>query len=169
MKPHGGFDHNAQTLRILTKLEERYAEFNGLNLTWETLEGAVKHNGPLLKDGRTLKELPAAIVEYCQDHDLELDGYAGPEAQIAALSDDIAYNNHDIDDGLRAGLFEVADLKELPLVGEMFSLVADKYPGIEPARLIHEAVRRVINAMVEDLVAETCRRLDQAAPRTVAD
>ena len=110
MKPYGGFDHNDQTLRILTKLERRYAEFDGLNLTWETLEGAVKHNGPLLKDGRTLKELPAAIVEYCQDHDLELDGHAGPEAQIAALTDDIAYNNHDIDDGLRAGLFEIADL-----------------------------------------------------------
>jgi dGTPase len=169
MKPYGGFDHNAQTLRILTKLEERYAEFNGLNLTWETLEGAVKHNGPLLKDGRTLEQLPAAIVEYCQDHDLELGGYAGPEAQIAALSDDIAYNNHDIDDGLRAGLFEVADLMELPLVGEMFSIVTQKYPGIGHARLIHEAVRRVINAMVEDVLGETRRRLEQAAPTSVAD
>ena len=169
MKPYGGFDHNAQTLRILTKLEERYAEFNGLNLTWETLEGAVKHNGPLLKDGRTLSQLPAAIVEYCQDHDLELGGHAGPEAQIAALSDDIAYNNHDIDDGLRAGLFEIADLMELPLVGEMFSIVTQKYPGIGPARLIHEAVRRVINAMVEDVLAETRRRLENAAPKSVAD
>jgi len=159
MKPYGGFDHNAQTLRILTKLEERYAEFNGLNLTWETLEGAVKHNGPLLKDGRTLKQLPAAIVEYCQDHDLELGGHAGAEAQIAALSDDIAYNNHDIDDGLRAGLFEIADLIELPLVGDMFEVVTQKYPGIGHARLIHEAVRRVINAMVEDVLAET-RRLE---------
>jgi len=169
MQPYGGFDHNAQTLRILTKLEERYAEFNGLNLTWETLEGAVKHNGPLLKDGRTLGQLPAAIVEYCQDHDLELGGYAGPEAQIAALSDDIAYNNHDIDDGLRAGLFEVADLMELPLVGEMFSIVTQKYPGIGHARLIHEAVRRVINAMVEDVLGETRRRLEQAAATSVAD
>jgi len=169
MKPYGGFDHNAQTLRILTKLEERYAEFNGLNLTWETLEGAVKHNGPLLKDGRTLGQLPAAIVEYCQDHDLELAGHAGAEAQVAALSDDIAYNNHDIDDGLRAGLFEVADLMELPLVGDMFSIVTQKYPGIGPARLIHEAVRRVINAMVEDVLAETRRRLERAAPKSVAD
>ena len=169
MKPFGGFDHNAQTLRILTKLEERYAEFNGLNLTWETLEGVVKHNGPLLKDGRTLADLPAAIVEYCQDHDLELEGHAGPEAQVAALSDDIAYNNHDIDDGLRAGLFRVADLLELPLVGTMFNLVADKYPGIDETRLIHEAVRRVINAMVEDLMAETRRRLAAAAPKSVAD
>jgi dGTPase len=169
MKPYGGFDHNAQTLRILTKLEERYAEFNGLNLTWETLEGAVKHNGPLLKDGRRLTDLPAAIVEYCQDHDLELEGHAGPEAQIAALSDDIAYNNHDIDDGLRAGLFEIADLMELPLVGEMFSLVSQKYPGLAPSRLIHEAVRRVINAMVEDLLAETRRRIAEAAPKSVAE
>jgi dGTPase len=169
MKPFGGFDHNAQTLRILTKLEERYAEFNGLNLTWETLEGAVKHNGPLLKDGRTLADLPAAIVEYCQDHDLELEGHAGPEAQVAALSDDIAYNNHDIDDGLRAGLFRIADLMELPLVGTMFALVADKYPGIDETRLIHEAVRRVINAMVEDVMAETRRRLAEASPKSVAD
>ena len=169
MKDHGGFDHNAQTLRILTKLEERYAEFNGLNLTWETLEGAVKHNGPLLGQGRPPSQLPAAIVEYCQDHDLELDGHAGPEAQVAALSDDIAYNNHDIDDGLRAGLFEIADLMELPLVGEMFSIVTQKYPGIDQARLIHEAVRRVINAMVEDVLAETGWRLKDAAPKSVAD
>ena len=169
MAPYAGFDHNAQTLRILTKLEDRYAEFNGLNLTWETLEGAVKHNGPLLTPGRTLGALPAAIVDYCKDHDLELDGYAGPEAQVAALSDDIAYNNHDIDDGLRAGLFEVADLMDLPLVGEMFSIVTQKYPGIDQGRLIHEAVRRVINAMVEDVLAETRRRLKDAAPKSVAD
>src|ERR1700739_3991548 len=159
MKPFGGFDHNAQTLRILTKLEERYAEFNGLNLSWETLEGAVKHNGPLLKDGRVLTDLPAAIVEYCQDHDLELGGFAGPEAQVAALSDDIAYNNHDIDDGLRAGLFKIDDLKGLPLVGEMFVLVEKKYPGLAQSRLIHEAIRRMINAMVEDVLAETRKRL----------
>ncbi len=169
MKPYAGFDHNAQTLRILTKLEDRYAEFNGLNLTWETLEGAVKHNGPLLKQGRTLEELPAAIVEYCRDHDLELHGHAGPEAQVAALSDDIAYNNHDIDDGLRAGLFEIKDLLDLPLVGEMFSTVRQKYPGIDQTRLVHEAVRRVINAMVEDVLTETRRRLKEAQPKSVAD
>jgi len=169
MKLHGGFDHNAQTLRILTKLEERYAEFNGLNLTWETLEGAVKHNGPLLREGRVLTDLPAAIVEYCGDHDLELSGHAGPEAQVAALSDDIAYNNHDIDDGLRAGLFEVSDLAELPLVGAMFRTVAEKYPGISQPRLIHEAVRRVINAMVEDVIAESWSRLAVARPGSVAE
>ena len=169
MQDHGGFDHNAQTLRILTKLEERYAEFNGLNLTWETLEGAVKHNGPLLRPGRGLAGLPAAIVEYCAEHDLELGSHAGAEAQVAAISDDIAYNNHDIDDGLRAGLFEVADLAELPLVGEMFGHVAMTYPGISPTRLIHEAVRRVINAMVEDVIAESHRRLAETAPNSVDD
>src|ERR1051326_2189745 len=169
MKPFGGFDHNAQTLRIITKLEERSAEFDGLNLTWETLEGAVKHNGPLLKDGRALDDLPAAIVEYCRDHDLELGGHAGPEAQIAALSDDIAYNNHDIDDGLRAGLFEIGDLKGLPLVGEMFVAVEKKYPGLAPSRLIHEAIRRMINAMVEDVLAETRRRLAAGEPKSVND
>jgi dGTPase len=169
MKDHGGFDHNAQTLRILTKLEDRYAEFNGLNLTWEALEGAVKHNGPLVKPGRTLADLPAAIVEYCRDQDLELDGYAGPEAQVAALSDDIAYNNHDIDDGLRAGLFDVNDLRDLPLVGETFAHVAHKYPGLSQTSLIHESVRRIINAMVEDLIAESGRRLKELAPKSVAD
>ena len=169
MKPFMGFDHNAQTLRILTKLEERYAEFNGLNLTWETLEGAVKHNGPLIKDGRRLEDLPAAIVEYSREHDLELTGHAGPEAQVAALSDDIAYNNHDIDDGLRAGLFEIGDLKELPLVGEKFVEVERKYPGIGSSRLVHEAIRRMINAMVEDVLAETRRRLAEASPKSVAD
>jgi len=169
MKDHGGFDHNAQTLRILTKLEDRYAEFNGLNLTWETLEGAVKHNGPLMKQGTALSDLPAAIVEYCRDQDLELQGHAGPEAQVAAISDDIAYNNHDIDDGLRAGLFNVADLHDLPLVGETFRSVAAKYARITETQLIHESVRRLINAMVEDLIAETGRRLKELAPRSVAD
>jgi dGTPase len=169
MKDHGGFDHNAQTLRILTKLEDRYAEFNGLNLTWETLEGAVKHNGPLVDRHRTLADLPAAIVEYCRDQDLELDGHAGPEAQVAALSDDIAYNNHDIDDGLRAGLFDVSDLGELPLVGETFAHVSHRYPGLSQQSLIHESVRRIINAMVEDLIAETGRRLQELSPKSVAD
>jgi dGTPase len=169
MKDHGGFDHNAQTLRILTKLEDRYAEFNGLNLTWETLEGAVKHNGPLLKPGRVLTDLPAAIVEYCTSQDLELAGHAGPEAQVAAISDDIAYNNHDIDDGLRAGLFGIEELDVLPLVGETFREVKKKYPRVTQTQHIHESVRRVINAMVEDLIAESKRRLAEAAPATVGD
>ncbi|MGE3652374.1 MAG: deoxyguanosinetriphosphate triphosphohydrolase, partial [Reyranellaceae bacterium] len=169
MKEHGGFDHNAQTLRILTKLEHRYAEFDGLNLTWETLEGAVKHNGPLLAEGKSLADLPAAIVEFSGDWDLDLGTYAGPEAQVASLSDDIAYNNHDIDDGLRAGLFAIDDLLPLPLVGDMFKSVRQRYPAIEEARLTHEAIRRLINAMVEDVVGETRRRLAAARPRDVGD
>ncbi len=121
MLPHGGFDHNAQSLRIVTRLERRYAQFDGLNLTWESLEGLVKHNGPLTDAhgnaiGRYRETgLPAAIIEYSEAHDLELSHYASVEAQIAAISDDIAYNAHDIDDGLRAGLFKVIDLGDIPL------------------------------------------------------
>ena len=126
MSEYGGFDHNAQGLRVLTKLEHRYAEFDGLNLTWETLEGLVKHNGPLTGEGNAL---PAAIAEYAAEHDLELHTWPGAEAQVAAISDDIAYNNHDIDDGLRAGLFEVGDLETLPLVGAVFAEVAGATQG----------------------------------------
>jgi dGTPase len=158
MVPFGGFDHNDQTLRILTRLEHRYAEFDGLNLTWETLEGTVKHNGPLVGAG-IIKKLPATIAEYVQRHDLELASHPSAEAQVAALSDDIAYNNHDIDDGLRAGLFAVADLADVAVVGPVFREVATRYPGIEEPRLIHETIRRVIDRMVGDLVSETSRRL----------
>jgi len=161
MRPYGGFDHNAQTLRILTKLEQRYAGFDGLNLTWETLEGVAKHNGPLLptRDG---KPLPGALTEYVARHDLELDTHPGPEAQVAALADDIAYNNHDVDDGLRAGLFPVADLRDVPLVGPIFTEIEREHPRLDESRLIHEAVRRMIGAMVEDLIAESQRRLSRA-------
>ena len=168
-EPFGGFDHNAQTLRLLTRLEHRYAEFAGLNLTWESLEGTVKHNGPLLPWPEGASPLPIAIAEYVAGHDLELASYAGPEAQVAALSDDIAYNNHDIDDGLRAELFAAADLHDLPVVGEIFKGVEARYPGLAPAQLAHEGVRRLINVMVEDLLAETGRRLQRQAPRTVED
>jgi dGTPase len=167
MRPYGGFDHNAQTLRILTKLEHRYAAFDGLNLTWETLEGAVKHNGPLLRPGVALAHLPAAIVEFSAAWDLELDSFAGPEAQVAALADDIAYNNHDIDDGLRDGLFAIDDLLPLPLVGDIIRDVRRRWPALEQGRLIHETVRRLINVMIEDVVAETRRRLAAAAPASV--
>jgi dGTPase len=167
MKPWGGFDHNAQTLRILTRLERRYAGFDGLNLTWETLEGAVKHNGPLVGPGKPA--LPVAISEYVAAHDLELGTYAGPEAQAAALADDIAYNNHDIDDGLRAGLFRIDDLLDVPLVGPVFREVRGRQPDLEPQRVSHEAVRRLISAMVDDLIAETLRRAAEAKPRTVED
>ncbi len=158
MKPYGGFDHNAQALRIVTRLERHYAAFDGLNLTWETLEGLVKHNGPLIDaEGHALghyKEsgLPAAIVEYSEAHDLQLSSFASAEAQVAAISDDIAYNAHDIDDGLRAKLFNVIDLGDIPLVGEALAEVLGTYPDLETTRLIHETVRRVIAGMVGDVL-----------------
>jgi dGTPase len=166
-RPFGGFSHNDQTLRLLTKLERRYADFDGLNLTWEALEGTVKHNGPL--KGRGLQELPPTIAAYVREHDLELESWPSAEAQVAALSDDIAYNNHDIDDGLRAGLFTVQDLAEVPLVGPVFAEVMDRYPGLEATRLAHEVIRRLIDRMVSDLLAETRRRLGDAKIRSVAD
>ena len=158
MTRFGGFSHNDQTLRILTRLERRYAEFDGLNLTWESLEGTVKHNGPLRGAGIDRPVSPT-IAEYDRCHPLALDLFPSAEAQVAALADDIAYNNHDIDDGLRAGLFPVSDLAEVPLVGPVFGLVAAQYPGIEEPRLIHEAIRRLIDLMVGDLIVETRSRI----------
>ena len=163
MEPFGGFDHNAQSLRVVTRLERRYADFDGLNLTWETLEGVIKHNGSLSRP------LPRAIAEYGELHDLETHTYAGAEAQVAALADDIAYNNHDIDDGLRAGLFTTGDLADVPLVGPIFAEVRSDHPGLEESRLIFEAVRRMIGAMVTDALEETGRRITEAKPETAAD
>ena len=164
MANFGGFDHNAQTLRVLTSLESRYPAFDGLNLTWETLEGVVKHNGPLAPG-----TAPPAIAEYAARHDLELDTHAGAEAQVAALADDIAYNNHDIDDGLRAGLFAVADLAGVPLAGPVFAAVGEALPDLDETRTIHEAVRRMIGEMVDDVIAETRRRLAAANPRSAGE
>lgn len=166
MAPYGGFDHNAQTLRIVETLEGRYAEFDGLNLTWETLEGVAKHNGPLVKEPGDIDKLPWALKNLDDWERLELDTYAGPEAQVAALADDIAYNNHDIDDGLRAGLFTVQDVSEVPIVGEAFADVRRRYPGISEDRLIHEAVRDLIGYMVSDVLAETRDRLAAANPQS---
>lgn len=163
MAPFGGFDHNAQTLRILTKLEERYPRFDGLNLTWETLEGVVKHNGPLtghLADSD--RAIPAAIQEYAAHHDLELDTFAGAEAQVAAISDDIAYNSHDIDDGLRAGLFDLDNLANVPLVGPAFKAVTDEHGDLDRPRLIHAGISHIIGTMVSDVLSETRRRLADA-------
>lgn len=168
MAGYGGFDHNDQTLRILTRLERRYADFDGLNLTWETLEGTVKHNGPLVGGART-KPLPATIAAYVKDHDLELDSWPSGEAQVAALADDIAYNNHDIDDGLRAELFTVEDLEPVPLVGPVFHELRRRYPSLDGTRLIHEAIRRLIDRMASDLIAETGRRIADADIRTATD
>jgi dGTPase len=168
----GGFSHNDQTLRVLTRLERRYAGFDGLNLSWETLEGTVKHNGPLrgphIASGID-RPVPPTIAEYDRLHPLDLDTFPGAEAQVAAVADDIAYNNHDVEDGLRAGLFAIADLAPVPLVGPVFREVETRYPGLEEGRLVHEAIRRVIDHMVRDVVSETRARLAAAQVRSVAD
>ncbi len=169
MSEYGGFDHNAQALRVLTRLEHRYPAFDGLNLTWESLEGVIKHNGPLVTPDRPLDSLPAAFRDYEALQSLELDTFAGPEAQVAALADDIAYNNHDIQDGLRAGLFEIHDLMEAPLAGDVFREVMDQYPGIETDRMISESVRRLIGVWVTDLVREFHRRAAVWKPRSVEE
>ena len=169
MEPFGGFDHNAHTLRLVTKLEQRYAEFDGLNLTWETLEGIVKHNGPLVGPQSSDKPLPQSIAEFNAAFDLKLDTFASAEAQVAALADDIAYNNHDIDDGLRAGLFTVEELLAVPLVGGIFSKVMDRYPGLDRSRLVHESVRRLITAMIDDALGETQRRVSEAKLQSADD
>src|SRR5438874_6796882 len=166
----GGFDHNAQTLRTVTATERRYPTFDGLNLSWETLEGIVKHNGPLTDpDGKPIGSyrengVPWAIAEYNAAHDLALWSHASAEAQVAAIADDIAYDAHDLDDGLRAELFGLSDLAGLPVIGGLLREARDQYPGIEPARLTHEVVRRLIGKLIEDVISETTRRLGVAAP-----
>ncbi len=168
MTPYGGFDHNIQTLRVVTELEHRYAEFDGLNLTWESLEGIAKHNGPLpVKD--QAKPLPDNMNFFHYFNNLEPHLYPSAEAQVAAISDDIAYNNHDIDDGLRAGLFTVEDLLSLSFVGDVFKGVMARYTGLDLNRLIHESVRRLISRMVEDVIAETRRRLTRGRPNCADD
>lgn len=175
MRAYGGFDHNAQTLRIVTRLERRYASFDGLNLSWETLEGLVKHNGPLLQAGGTpvpryaANGVPGAILDYDALHPLGLATFAGGEAQVAALADDIAYNAHDIDDGLRAGVFDLDGLQSVPFVAGLLAEIDSKYPGLERNRLTNELMRRVITRFVEDVIAESERRLSRLAPATAND
>jgi dGTPase len=170
MAAYGGFDHNAQALRLVTRLERRYAAYDGLNLTWETLEGLVKHNGPLLdRDGRPTgryahKGVPGAILEYNALQNLELATHASAEAQAAAIADDIAYDAHDIDDGLRAGLFTFEELAEVPFLADLLDEIESRHPGLEPARRIHELTRRVITRFVEDVTAQGERRLARLAP-----
>src|SRR5436853_780690 len=166
----GGFDHNAQTLRTVTATERRYPTFDGLNLCWETLEGIVKHNGPLTDpEGRPTGKysdsgVPQAIADFSATFDLALWSHASAEAQVAAIADDIAYDAHDLDDGLRAGLFDISDLAGLPVLGGLLREVRDQYPGIEPPRLTYELVRRLIGKLIEDVVGESARRLGAAAP-----
>ncbi|WP_297779031.1 deoxyguanosinetriphosphate triphosphohydrolase [uncultured Roseovarius sp.] len=172
MAPYGGFDHNAQAVRIVTSLERHYAEFDGLNLTWETLEGLAKHNGPLTHlrgDGPVTGTLPYALADYNARHDLELHTHASAEAQVAALSDDIAYNNHDLHDGLRAGLFTDEEIAALPIVGDCYADVDRLYPGLDAKRRRHEALRRVFGVMVGDVIDCSRHTLDEARPASVAE
>lgn len=169
---HGGFDHNAQSVRIVTELEHRYAEFDGLNLAWETLEGLVKHNGPVVDaDGKPLgphavDELPYGLRAYPLIDGLMLDTYASAEAQAAAVADDIAYDAHDIDDGLRAGLFAIDDLADLPLIGDFLRTIRTRYPGLDQHRTINEITRRLITAMVEDVIGFAMANLERLDPRS---
>ncbi|TCU17485.1 deoxyguanosinetriphosphate triphosphohydrolase [Rhizobium sullae] len=169
--PYGGFDHNAQSLRIVTKLERRYAEFDGINLTWESLEGLVKHNGPLLaKDGQgTRGPVPQPIFDYCEIHDLELATFASLEAQVAAIADDIAYNTHDIDDGLRSGYLTFEMLEEIPFLAGLMAEVRGLYPRLEKSRFTHEIMRRQVTRMVEDVIAVAQERLSEVKPKSVKD
>ncbi len=175
MKEWGGFDHNAQALRIVTRLEKSYAAFDGLNLTWETLEGLVKHNGPLINaDGSMTarykkRGIPVAIKEFAYANALELSTFASAEAQVAAISDDIAYNAHDIDDGLRAKLFDVIDLGDDPLVGPALAATLNDWPNLEHSRLIHETVRGLITAMVNDVITHTSEQIEKHNPQSPND
>ena len=170
MEGAGGFDHNAQTLRLMTKLERQHGAYPGLNLTWETLEGTVKHNGPLIGPNRRKDEpLPVAIAEYVESHDLWLDGFPSVEAQLAALADDIAYNNHDADDGLRANLFTFDEAIDVPLIGPALFEARKAWPD-EPREVqIAEAVSALIGVMVGDVMAETRQRLSALNPQSSDD
>lgn len=172
MAPYGGFDHNAQALRIVTRLERHYADFDGLNLTWEALEGIAKHNGPVtgpFADAKHAGPLPFALAEVNAEWDLGLDTFASAEAQVAAIADDVAYSHHDLHDGLRSGLFTEDDLMELPVTGPAFAEIDALYPGLEKMRRRHEALRRVFGRMVEDVIAVAKNRLEAAQPRSVED
>ena len=176
MKAHGGFDHNAQTLRVVTSLEHRYPEFDGLNLTWESLEGIVKHNGPLTdRAGKPIGKyrdsggIPFVVADFDKTCDLELWSCASLEAQVAAIADDIAYDAHDIDDGLRAGLFSVDDLKAMPLTSDMIAEIDRHYPHLDQDRRGAELGRELISYFIGSVVSEAQRRLDIAKPQSSDD
>jgi dGTPase len=170
MAGHGGFDHNAQSLRVVTRLEQRYPRFDGLNLSWETLEGLVKHNGPITTaDGQGRNGLPFAIAEYARSQDLWLWSYAGAEAQAAAIADDIAYDAHDIDDGLRAGLLTLDGLAGIDLVSRLLAGILAEYPDLNAERRSYELIRRLITVMIEDVIAESLGRLDRLSPASADD
>ena len=175
LQAHGGFDHNAQTLRVVTALEHRYPEFDGLNLTWEALEGIVKHNGPLTqRDGQAVgryrdRGIPVGIASYVRTCDLELWSFASLEAQVAAIADDIAYDAHDIDDGLRAGLFGVDDLRVMPLAADIIADIARHYPALDDGRRGAEFVRELISHLIGAVMSESVRRLQAAQPQSAQD
>jgi dGTPase len=175
LRVSGGFDHNAHTLRLVTSLEHRYPEFDGLNLTWESLEGIVKHNGPLTaRDGAAIGRyrehgVPVGISEFVKTYDLELWSFASLEAQGAAIADDIAYDAHDIDDGLRAGLFQVDDLKEVALTADLIAEIDGRYPLLDESRRGAELVRELISHLIGAVVLEAHRRLELARPASVQD
>ena len=175
LKDHGGFDHNAQALRVVTSLEHRYPEFDGLNLTWESLEGIVKHNGPLTdRDGAPIgpyreQGIPVGISDYVKSFDLELWSFASMEAQVAAIADDIAYDAHDIDDGLRAGLFRVDDLKVIPLISDIIAGIASHYPHLDDVRRGAELVRELISYLIGAVMTEAGRRIAAAQPQSAQD
>ncbi len=163
MEPYGRFEHNDQSLRVLTTLERKYPQWNGLNLTWETLEGVIKHNGPVTGD------VHIAARELQEKMDMRFETYASMEAQVAALSDDIAYNNHDVEDGIRAGLFTISELEGIPLLSKVIDQVRRNHPGIEERYLIQEMKRDMIGVMVDDVLAETRKRLEQVKPESPED
>jgi len=175
LRTHGGFDHNAQTLRVVTSLEHRYPEFDGLNLTWESLEGIVKHNGPLTaRDGSPVGRyrehgIPVGISEFVRTYDLELWSCASLEAQVAAIADDIAYDAHDIDDGLRAGLFRIDDLKAIPLTAGIIAEIDARYPGLDESRRGAEVVRELISHLIGAGVLEAHRALERIRPASADD
>jgi dGTPase len=175
LRAHGGFDHNAQTLRVVTSLEHRYPEFDGLNLCWESLEGIVKHNGPLAaRDGNPAGRyrehgVPVGIAEFVASYDLELWSFASLEAQVAAIADDIAYDAHDIDDGLRAGLFQIDDLKAIRLTADMIAKIDARYPGLDEGRRGAELVRELISELIGAVILEAHRRLERARPTSADD
>ncbi len=175
LRDHGGFDHNAQALRVVTSLEHRYPDFDGLNLTWESLEGIVKHNGPLTERNGTPigphngHGIPAGIADFVKHFDLELWSFASMEAQVAAISDDIAYDAHDIDDGLRAGLFRVDDLRAIPLVSDIIAGIAQHYPGLDDVRRGAELVRELISYLISAVMTESGKRIAAAQPQSAQD
>jgi dGTPase len=168
MKDAGGFNHNDQTFRILTQLEKKYPLFSGLNLSWETLEGIVKHNGPILGGFENNPAL-RAIFDFNASFDLTLQTYPSAEAQVAAIADDIAYNSHDIDDGFKAGLFGLTDLNQVPVIAEILASIERTYPGLSDDNRVQETIRRLINHLVSDLTDETKKRLEDCNPQSAQD